>query len=140
MAMGNKYGAHRVIEPKGLLPQAAQKIDNTMEIFDNEILIDVSALNVDSASFRQLWEASEADEARLREMILGFVNSRGKMQNPVTGSGGMLMGTVAKIGPALQDRKDIKVGDRIASLVSLSTTPLKIEEILAVHPDIDRVM
>ena len=139
MAMGNKYGAHRVIEPKGLLPQAAQKIDNTMEIFDNEILIDVSALNVDSASFRQLWEASEADEARLREMILGIVGSRGKMQNPVTGSGGMLMGTVAKIGPALQDRKDIKVGDRIASLVSLSTTPLKIEEILAVHPDIDRV-
>lgn len=25
MAKGNKYGAHRVIEPKGLLPQAAQK-------------------------------------------------------------------------------------------------------------------
>ena len=139
MAMGNKYGAHRVIEPKGLLPQAAQKIDNNMEIYDNEILIDVSALNIDSASFRQLWTASEQDETRLREMILGIVGERGKMQNPVTGSGGMLMGSVAKIGPALQHRKDIKAGDRIASLVSLSLTPLYIEEILAVHPDIDRV-
>ena len=138
MTMGNKYGAHRVIEPKGLLPQAAQKIDNNMEIYDNEILIDVSALNIDSASFRQLWAASEQNEDRLRAMILGIVNERGKMQNPVTGSGGMLMGSIAQIGPALQDRS-IKVGDRIASLVSLSLTPLKIDEILAVHPEIDRV-
>jgi len=138
MAMGNKYGAHRVIEPKGLLPQAAQKIDNTMEIFDNEILIDVSALNIDSASFRQLWAASEQNEDRLREMILGIVSERGKMQNPVTGSGGMLMGSVAKIGSAIQGR-DIHEGDRIASLVSLSLTPLYIEDILAVHPEIDRV-
>ena len=139
MAMGNKYGAHRVIEPKGLLPQAAHKIDNTMEIYNNEILIDVTALNIDSASFRQLWTASEKNEDRLKEMILGIVGERGKMQNPVTGSGGMLMGSVAKIGPALHDRKDIKVGDRIASLVSLSLTPLHIDEILAVHPDTDRV-
>ncbi|MDY0126426.1 MAG: L-erythro-3,5-diaminohexanoate dehydrogenase, partial [Anaerolineaceae bacterium] len=139
MAMGNKYGAHRVIEPKGLLPQAAQKIDNTMEIYDNEILIDVSALNIDSASFRQLWTASEQNEERLCKMILEIVGERGKMQNPVTGSGGMLMGSIAKIGSALQNRKDIKVGDRIASLVSLSLTPLHIEEILAVHHEIDRV-
>jgi len=138
MTMGNKYGAHRVIEPKGLLPQAAKKIDNTMEIYDNEILIDVSALNIDSASFRQLWAASEHNEEQLREMILGIVAERGKMQNPITGSGGMLMGSIAEVGPALKDR-DIKVGDRIASLVSLSLTPLHIDEILAIHPEIDRV-
>lgn len=139
MAMGNKYGAHRVIEPMGLLPQAAQKIDNTMEIYDNEILIDVSALNIDSASFHQLWAASEQNEASLREMILDIVAKRGKMQNPVTGSGGMLMGTVEKIGSALKNRKDIQEGDRVASLVSLSLTPLRIDEILAVHPEIERV-
>ena len=27
---GNKYGTHRVIEPKGVLTQAAWKIDNDM--------------------------------------------------------------------------------------------------------------
>ena len=139
MTMGNKYGAHRVIEPKGLLPQAAKKIDNTMEICDNEILIDVSALNIDSASFRQLWSASDENEENLKDMILGIVSERGKMQNPITGSGGMLMGSVAQIGSALQDRKDIEVGDRIASLVSLSLTPLHIDQILAIHPEIDRV-
>jgi L-erythro-3,5-diaminohexanoate dehydrogenase len=138
MPMGSKYGAHRVLEPKGLLPQAADKIDNTMTIYDNEILVDVSALNIDAASFRQLWEAADADEERLKDSILAIVNERGKMQNPVTGSGGMLMGSVAAIGSALQDR-DLKVGDRIATLVSLSLTPLHIEEITAVFPEIERV-
>ena len=47
---GNKYGTHRVIEPQGLLTQAAKKVDNTMECWSNEILCDVSALNIDSAS------------------------------------------------------------------------------------------
>ncbi len=138
MAMGSKYGAHRVLEPKGLLPQAADIIDNTMTIYDNEILVDVSALNIDAASFRQLWEAADGDEERLKESILAIVNERGKMQNPVTGSGGMLMGSVAAIGSALTDR-DLKVGDRIATLVSLSLTPLYIEEITAVFPEIERV-
>lgn len=138
MAMGNKYGSHRVIEPRGLLPQAAQKIDNKMEIYDNEILIDVTALNIDSASFHQLWDEAKADEEALKAKILEIVNERGKMQNPVTGSGGMLMGSIAEIGPALRDR-DLAVGDRIATLVSLSLTPLRIDEITAVHPEIDRV-
>lgn len=138
MAKGNKYGAHRVIEPQGLLPQAAKKIDNTMEIYDNEILVDVSALNIDSASFHQLWEAAGHDEEKLKQSILDIVAERGKMQNPVTGSGGMLMGTIAQIGKDLKDR-DVKVGDRIATLVSLSTTPLQIKKILKVYPQIDRV-
>ncbi len=59
MKEGNKFGAHRVLEPKGVLPQPAQKIDNDMNIYDNEILIDVKALNIDSASFRQLKEANK---------------------------------------------------------------------------------
>ncbi|NLA79265.1 MAG: L-erythro-3,5-diaminohexanoate dehydrogenase, partial [Chloroflexi bacterium] len=139
MALGNKYGAHRVIEPKGLLPQAAQKIDNSMEIYDNEILIDVTALNIDSASFTQIWEASEHDLEKVKAMILGIVNERGKMQNPVTCSGGMLMGSIAEIGSALQGEIDLQVGDRIATLVSLSMTPLRIDEIIEIHPDIDRV-
>lgn len=138
MAMGDKYGAHRVLEPQGLLPQAAQKIDNRMEIYDNEILIDVSALNIDAASFRQLWEEAGGDEAKLKAKIMEIVSERGKMQNPVTGSGGMLMGTVARIGPALADR-DLVAGDRIATLVSLSLTPLHIDQITAVHPDVERV-
>ena len=61
------------------------------------------------------------------------------MQNPVTGSGGMLIGTVEKIGDDLVGKTDLKVGDKIATLVSLSLTPLRIDEIIDIKPDIDRV-
>ena len=136
---GNKYGTHRVIEPKGVLTQAAWKIDNDMtKHYSNEIICDVTSLNIDSASFTQISEVCGGDEKKIGEMIMGIVGERGKQQNPVTGSGGMFIGTVAYIGEDLKDR-DLKVGDKIASLVSLSLTPLRIDKILAVHKDIDRV-
>lgn len=139
MKKGCKYGTHRVIEPKGVLPQPALKIDNDMEIYDNEILIDVQALNIDSASFTQIEEEAGHDIEKIKAKILEIVNERGKMQNPVTGSGGMLIGKIEKIGAALEGKIDVKVGDKISTLVSLSLTPLKIEEIIDVKPDIDRV-
>ena len=73
---GNKYGTHRVIEPQGLLTQAAKKIDNTMECWSNEILCDVSALNIDSASFTQIYEACGKDLGKTEQMILDIVNER----------------------------------------------------------------
>ena len=136
---GNKYGTHRVIEPQGVLTQAAWKIDNDMtKHYSNEIICDVISLNIDSASFTQIEEACGGDEKKIGEMIMGIVAERGKQQNPVTGSGGMFIGKVAYIGEDLKDR-DLKVGDKIASLVSLSLTPLKIDKILAIHKEIDRV-
>jgi len=137
--MGNKYGTHRVIDPVGAMPQTAQKINNDMSVvYDNEILIDVIALNVDSASFTQIEEEAGGDVDKIGKKIMSIVAERGKQQNPVTGSGGMLIGKVAKIGTALKDR-DLKVGDKIASLVSLSLTPLNIKRIVKIHPEIDRV-
>ena len=54
---GNKYGTHRVIEPKGVLTQAAWKVDNDMsKVYSNEIVCDVTSLNIDSASFTQIAE------------------------------------------------------------------------------------
>ena len=110
---GNKYGTHRVIEPKGVLTQAAWKVDNDMsKVYSNEIVCDVTSLNIDSASFTQISDACGGDEKKIGEMILGIVAERGKQQNPVTGSGGMFIGRVAHIGEDLKDR-DLKVGDKI---------------------------
>jgi L-erythro-3,5-diaminohexanoate dehydrogenase len=140
MKIGCKYGTHRVIEPAGVLPQPAKKIDNNMdELYDNEILIDVQTLNIDSASFTQIEEQAGGDEAKIAEIMMGIVKEKGKHQNPVTGSGGMLIGTVEKIGPALEGKIDLKVGDKIATLVSLSLTPLKIDKIKEIRKDIDQV-
>lgn len=137
MKKGCPFGTHRVISPKGVLPQPADVIDNTMEIFDNEVLIDVQTLNVDSASFTQIEKQAGGDIEEIKKIMKGIVAKAGKHKNPVTGSGGMLIGTVKEIGPAYEG--SLKVGDKIATLVSLSLTPLVIEEIHEVRPDIDQV-
>ena len=140
MKKGHKYGTHRVISPKGVLPQPADKLDNNMdEIYDNEILIDVQTLNIDSASFTQISNQAGGDKAKIAEIMLDIVEKQGKHRNPVTGSGGMLLGTVEKIGDALVGKTDLKVGDKIATLVSLSLTPLRIDKIKEIRPDVDQV-
>jgi len=137
---GNPFGAHRVLEPRGGLPQPAVKLDNTTDfIYDNELLVDVDTLNIDSASFTQIRKECGGDGERIKSAILSIVAERGKMQNPVTGSGGMFIGRVEKIGPALEGRTDLHAGDKIASLVSLSLTPLKIEKIIGIKPGTEQV-
>ena len=122
-------GSHRVLEPLGALPQAAWKLDATPVAAPNEILCDVEALNIDSASFRQICEANDGDEARVAAHVLGLVSERGKHHNPVTGSGGMFVGRVRTIGRNLAASIDLRPGERIASLVSLTLTPLALERI-----------
>jgi L-erythro-3,5-diaminohexanoate dehydrogenase len=136
---GCRYGTHRVLNPAGTLPQPALKLDNTMEIYENEILIDVTTLNIDSASYTQIKNACQSDPKQMENMILSIVKERGKMQNPVTGSGGMLIGTIKEIGPKFPNAQNLKVGDKIATLVSLSLTPLKIERIKNISPNSEQV-
>ncbi|HYK33224.1 MAG TPA: L-erythro-3,5-diaminohexanoate dehydrogenase [Streptosporangiaceae bacterium] len=126
---GSPLGLHRVIEPAGVLPQAAWRLDPDPRIWPDEVLIDVERLNLDAASFRQLRESTGGEQAAMRASVLGIVADRGKMQNPVTGSGGMLTGVVREAGQ--HSPLGLKAGDRIATLVSLSLTPLEITDELA---------
>ncbi len=128
----DRFGTHRVLEPQGALPQAAWRLDATPIVRESEILCDVEALNIDSASFAQMRQVSGGDAHAIGERILATVRERGKQHNPVTGSGGMFVGRVREIGRALRSQIDLKAGDRIASLVSLTLTPLQLEEILDV--------
>jgi L-erythro-3,5-diaminohexanoate dehydrogenase len=133
------YGLRRVVSPPGVLPQRADVVDPRLPLGEDEMSIAVEALNVDAASFRQLESAHGKDAASLGRAVLEIVGRRGKMHNPVTGSGGMLIGRVKELGPRHPARGTLAVGDRIATLVSLSLTPLVIDHIDAVHPAIDRV-
>ena len=139
MKSGSKYGNHRVIKPANALPQAAEVLSNDMEIYDNEILIEVESLNIDSASFRQLYEEASGSIESMKARIFSIVQETGKMKNPVTGSGGVLIGRVAQIGDTLKGHIDLETGDKIVSLVSLSLTPLRLDDITAIHPKTDRV-
>jgi L-erythro-3,5-diaminohexanoate dehydrogenase len=119
-------GLHRVVDPVGVLPQAAQRLDNHPEIGRDEVRIAVERLNLDAASFRQLLTKHGGRGDGVRDEVLEIVAERGKMQNPVTGSGGMLIGVVEEAGP--ESPLGLKPGDRVATLVSLTLTPLAITD------------
>lgn len=133
------FGLTRVLRPAGVLPQAAEVLDPSLPLGVDELLIDVDHLNIDAASFRQLEQEAGGDPARITAAIARIVQERGKMHNPVTGSGGMLIGRVREVGPAHPAAGDLQPGERIATLVSLTLTPLALGSIQAVHPKIDRV-
>lgn len=133
------YGLGRVVGEKGVLPQRARKLDPSLPLRDGELLIDVESLNIDAASFKQLKDTAGGDVGKIVDAIKAIVSERGKMQNPVTGSGGMLIGRVKEISPSHPAAKSLQVGDRLATLVSLTLTPLVIDEVRGVKPDIDRV-
>ena len=127
---GSPVGLHRVLEPAGVLPQAAERLDTRPDLWPDEVRVRVERLNLDAASFRQLEltyaTGGQPDGSRVRQAVLDIVASRGKMQNPVTGSGGMLIGTVEEVGP--DSPLGLQVGDRVSTLVSLTLTPLVIED------------
>ena len=140
MLKGCLYGSHRVVEPAGALPQTARRLDNDMsKIYDNEIRISVETLNVDAASFTQIKDEAGGDEKRIGEIVMETVCRFGKQQNPVTGSGGVLIGRVESVGPAIADEIDVQPGEELVTLVSLSLTPLFLEAVLAVRPEMDQV-
>lgn len=127
-------GLGRVIAPPGALPQAAQKLDaSPSRRLPGEIHIDVQTLNIDAASFKQMEEASSGNLEGVGALVRQTVQTRGKQHNPVTGSGGMLLGTVAWIDPAAMSR-GFSVGQRVATLASLSLTPLTIDTIGEIRP------
>jgi L-erythro-3,5-diaminohexanoate dehydrogenase len=122
-------GLHRVLEPPGVLPQAAWRLDPSPAIAPDEVRVRVDRLNLDAASYRQLRDTYAGDPGKIRAAVLDIITTRGKMQNPVTGSGGMLTGTIEEAGP--DSPLGLKPGQRIATLVSLTLTPLAITDGLA---------
>lgn len=137
---GDVWGTHRVVEPRGVLPQAAVVLDAGLPAFENELLVRVSFLQIDSASFRELSKSAAGDvHAAINSQITEIVNRRGKMHNPVTNSGGVFLGEVEAVGPHHPLQSFIKPGDRVVSLVSLTLTPLVIDKIISVQPEQERV-
>ncbi len=113
-------------------------------LFQGEGLVAVETLNIDAASFAQMEEAArktgagegegerESVERELAHIIIRTVADRGKQHNPVTDSGGMFLGRVLQVAAGRTDA--LCAGDRIASLVSLSLTPLRVDRVRAVRP------
>lgn len=135
---GHPLGLHRILDTKKVLPQAAARLDPELPACSNEVLVDVETLQIDSASFAELRSRTGTADG-IKAEILEIVGQRGKMQNPVTGSGGMLLGVVREVGADYPDQS-LKAGDKIATLISLTSTPLKLAEIKSVDLARERVL
>ena len=131
--MLRSLGIHRVIEPRGALPQPAWKLDNTPIAYPTETLIKVNKLHIDSASFTQIANTCKRDTGHMSRYILDIIAQRGKMHNPVTGSGGVLMGTVEQLDEDFGKIYNLAIGDTVVSLTSLSWLPLYVKTIHAIH-------
>lgn len=131
--LATRLGVDRVIEPRGAAPQGADRLDAIAPPGETELTLEVEFLNLDATSHRQIREACEADPVRMADRIAEIVSTRGKMHNPVTGSGGVLVGRVARVGDAYP-ASDLGGGERIVPLASLSLIPLSLDEIGPLDP------
>ena len=134
--MSTRFGIHRALEPSGTLPQQARVLDVRSPLVEGEFAVAVDYLNIDSASWRQIRQSCDDDADRMGQRILEIVRVAGKMHNPETGSGGMLVGRVSELGPG---RSEPTIGTRIATLVSLTLTPLTLDAITSLNPASEKV-
>jgi L-erythro-3,5-diaminohexanoate dehydrogenase len=131
-------GAHRSIEPVGALPHVAARLDADSPANEYELVLDVELLNVDATSYRVIRDQASADPVRMAEVIRSIVAERGKLQNPATGSGGVLVGRVVEAG-ALSSAADVPAGTRVVPLVSLIALPLRLDHVGPVDPSSPQV-
>eukprot|EP00005_Dracoamoeba_jomungandri_P005651 CAMPEP_0174249810 /NCGR_PEP_ID=MMETSP0439-20130205/143_1 /TAXON_ID=0 /ORGANISM="Stereomyxa ramosa, Strain Chinc5" /LENGTH=1094 /DNA_ID=CAMNT_0015329719 /DNA_START=37 /DNA_END=3318 /DNA_ORIENTATION=+ len=120
----DSFGFSRVKDATPATPQAAEKLDASLPIRASEVLLRVELLNLDSTSARDLARRY----GNVASAVLRVVKSRGKMHNPHTDSGGVLVGVVEEVGEE-QEKGGLKKGDRIIPLCSMTAIPLSVSSI-----------
>ncbi|MBR4862338.1 MAG: sigma 54-interacting transcriptional regulator [Firmicutes bacterium] len=123
-----RFGVSRVLEPKGTIPAAAWKIDNSRNLGKGEIRIQLEMLHIEWDNFCQICSHCGYDETRIKARIMQIIQQRGKLHNPYTGSGGIFMGIIEEIGPDT-DTGNLKKGDRVFSLSSLTGVAMHLDQI-----------
>lgn len=132
-----KLGAGRVLDPPRSLPQPAERLDPSGPVRPYEVEVAVERLCLDSTSHRQIRERAGGDPEAMAARILEIVAARGKMHNPDTDSGGVLLGTVSAIGERFSSPPALDT--RIVTLASLTLTPLRLDAVRRIDPDSPQV-
>jgi L-erythro-3,5-diaminohexanoate dehydrogenase len=128
-----RLGIHRSRHPPGALPHIADVLDAGEPANQHEVLLDVERLAVDATSFRAIRERSAGDPARMAATIMEIVATHGKLQNPWTGSGGVLLGRVRSVGRSAAT-PGLDPGDLVVPLASLISIPLALDDVGPVDP------
>ena len=122
------FGVKRVLEPKGVIPVTAWKINNSRQVGPGELRIKLETVHIEWDNFCQICSHCGNDTTKIKARIMQIIEERGKLHNPYTGSGGLFMGTIEEIGPDT-DTGDLKVGDRVFSLSSLTGVAMHLDRI-----------
>ena len=130
--MSNNYGLERVLEPKYVLPTSAWKLDNSRNIYPNEMLLSIKRIHLEGTSFKQICTEVNYNEEKIKQTIIDIVIRRGELHNPVTDTGGLIFGQVEKIGESFESQGGVKAGDEIICNASLASVPIYIEKITAI--------
>ena len=130
--MNRDFGNVRVLAPRDVLPASAWEIDNNRNIYRNELRLSIERIHIDPTSFKQILLETAGNDAAIRQKIMDIVIKRGKLHNPVTGTGGLLCGRIEEIGPDYANTKGFRKGDRVLLNVSLSGVPLFISNIRSI--------
>jgi L-erythro-3,5-diaminohexanoate dehydrogenase len=128
-----ELGIERALDPPGALPHTARRLDAQRGASEHEAEIDVELLGVDATSYRAIRERCGGDAERMAATIAEIVATRGKLENPWTGSGGVLMGRVRSIGTRYR-MPGLGIGERVVPLASLIAVPLRLDSVGPVDP------
>ena len=96
--MKTSYGTQRVMEPKYVLPTSAWKLDNSRKIYPDELRLSVMRIHLEGTSFKQICTEVNNNEEKIKQKIMDIVIRRGKLHNPITDTGGLVLGIVEEIG------------------------------------------
>ncbi len=127
--MTNTYGTKRVLEPQYVLPTSAWKLDNSRDIYPNEMRVSIKRIHLEGTSFKQICTESNNIDQKIKQKIVDITIRRGKLHNPVTDTGGIVCGTIEEIGAEYENPQDLKPGDTVICNASLASMPIYIENI-----------
>jgi L-erythro-3,5-diaminohexanoate dehydrogenase len=128
-----RLGVHRSVEPAGALPHIARRLDATLGANEYEVELAAEMLAIDATSFADIRRRSAEDPEAMAALIKAIVAEHGKLQNPVTGSGGVVLGRVTTVG-ADRAVDDLTPGELVVPLASLIAVPLELDDVGPVDP------
>lgn len=133
------YGIKRVLEPQHVLPTSAWRLDNSRNIYSDELRVSIKRIHLEGTGFKQICTEVNDDEKKIKQQIIDIVIRRGKLHNPVTDTGGLVMGVIEEIGEKYNNPTGLKIGDKIICNVSVASVPMYIEDITSVNKAFNQV-
>lgn len=74
--MKENYGLSRVLEPKGMVPATAWKLDNSRELGQGEMRVSLERIHLEWGSFQQICSSCGFDENRICAKVMDIIEKR----------------------------------------------------------------